>query len=236
MSKQSGGTKTKKPKKNINLIGGEYDPYITDDIYDLYLPGNVRNKLVEVEKISSYNDFKEFLIKRGIELDTTRDDIKNEYADKNIKAQAEVQRKIATAILTYEDVFGKDSLKSLKKIVLYDKEEEAKSAYYYNRIGEDDPKAHSIRFGNWKADSHEVYHELAHALADSIKLKGEDAVSASIRLNNAGKLDKAIKGYFGAKSGDIYEAERFAEAVSMAFTRTQDKKYTDFLNNLRNLI
>lgn len=210
------------------LIGGKGDAEVTDSIYDYYLPKNTREKLAEIEALQTYNDFKNYTSSNyGIELDTGLEKLKTEMANESIEAVQEQCRKIITAIDAYKEVFGEDALSSLHKIVLCDKDLDVQAAYFFNRIGENDPLAGEIHFRGWGDSGRAIFHELAHAFQDSHKTDGEDAVGFSERIVKALKATD-LKAYFGASSED-YAAEQFADAFGFGFSQglPQDVKFIE---------
>lgn len=228
MAKASGGTRINNPYSNIQLIKfGKYDSEDTDDIHDFYLPKGVVSKFSAIDKIDTYEKAKEYLQKLGINLS-----LGSAVSDKAFaKSGIFLSKNIIGAVETYRNVFGSNALSKLKNIVLYDKDETSTAAYYFNKIGEKDPKAGSIHIKSNLVTARQIFHELAHAYQDSHVKKGEDAISYSNRVVQAGKLSTAAKTYSGADS-DALQAERFADAFANAFA--YNKKYgLDFINNIR---
>ena len=156
--------------------------------------------------------------------------LKNERRDSEIHAVYNQTQKIRAAIETYEELFGKDALKSLNKVILYDNDLESVAAYTFNRIGEKDPLAGSVSFSDWNASNREIFHELAHAFQDSHKLSGEDAITASNRISELAKLDKNVK--VRAIWNDETEfAEKMADTMAYAFANG-NKEGIEFLKRL----
>ena len=224
---------TEKISGNFELIGGKDDAEITDSIYDYYLPTEVRSRLDEISQMGTYNEFKDYFARNGIELDTGLDKLKTERSDDVIPAVQELCQKLVVAIETYKKTFGDNALASLKRIVLYDDDLDVQAAYFFNMIGENDPRAGEIAFRGWNAGGREVFHELGHAFQDSHKLVGEDCISFSNRIaQNIQIPNSAYKGI-----GDLGEenAEMMAEAFGFGFTQGI-KKDIDFIKNLRKFL
>lgn len=200
----------------INLVGGKGNPELTDSINDFYLPPGVRDNLVDYHKLKTYEQLDEFFGSRGIQLDTDLLSLKGDRRNDEIEAVMELGQKIAVAVDSYREVFGKDALSKLKKVVLYSNDEDATASYRYNALGENDPTAGSIHFRDWISGGRVVFHELAHAFQDSHARPNEDAVSYSNRVVVEAKLGKDVKTYTGA-GDDVIEAERFADAFANAF-------------------
>ena len=202
---------------SAGLIGGNNDPEVTDSIYDYYLPQATRDKLDEIAALSSYSEFKSYMNDHyGIELDTGLDALKNDRRNDSIDAVNEQCRKIIVAIDAYRETFGRNALSKLKKVYLYDRGLDTQAAYFFNRVGENDPLAGEIHFQQWHNDGRTVFHELAHAYQDSQAKSGEDAVTYSqrvIKQTNSGSM----KAYFGANADD-YAAEQFADAFGFGFS------------------
>ena len=213
------------------LIPGKNDPEITDSIRDYYLPQQVRDKLSSIESLRSYNDFVGYFESQGIQLDTMLESLKTTRQNDDIPAVRELCQKLATGIDTYKTMFGENALSKLTRIVLYDRDEDSTAAYYFNRLGENDPLAGTIRFSNWQADGRTVFHELAHAFQDSSARKGEDAVSFSARMVSEARLDPKFSAYFGAAQ-DVIEAERFADAFGFGFSHGS-RTGVEFIDNVR---
>ena len=232
MAKGAGSTRSNSTRTNSTgnyLIGGNYDPYITDDLNDYYLPMSVRGKITSIENIKTYNDLKKALSSYGISLETDEEKF-NKNPDTEYKLLSVSGQKLITGIETYRTMFGNNALSKLKKIVISDKEETATAAYYFNKIGEKDPKAGSLRFKNYDIDGVTVFHELAHAMQDSFAKKGEDAISYSARVVSSAKLHKNFKAYFGANS-EAMKAEKFADAFGKGIAQG-DKLGLDFINRM----
>lgn len=139
-------------------------------------------------------------------------------ADKNINAVKEASQKIAVAIETYKEVFGKDSLKKLKRVNLYDNEIPNTACYNFNKLGENDKLAGTIQIRDWNFTGRDIFHELAHAYQDSNARKGEDALLFSDRIVKENKIQfKSIYGVLG----EAENAEMLAEAISQGFTKNR---------------
>lgn len=205
----------------ISLSGGRHDPVLTDSIHDYFLPKATRGKLDEIESLKTYSDFEEYFTSKGITLDTDLVKLKENMRHKEIEAVESLCQKIVTGVEAYEDTFGPEALSKLNKIILYDESLDVKAAYHFNRIGENDPFAGTIRFSQWSSDGREVFHELAHAFQDSNALPGEDAVSFASRMVKEANLAEDFKAYFGADK-DVMDAERFADAFGFGFGRGMD--------------
>lgn len=204
--------------KTFNLVHGSGDANFGDRMEDWYLPQAIHDNLSEYEKLRSLNDLKKHFASRGIELTTDLDEWE-ERADEYIELPITAGRKFAVAVDTYRHMFGKDSLKTMKKIILFsDKEVDGQAAYYYNQLKEKDPMAGTVRTASFHMNGYQIFHELAHAYQDSHKLRGEDAVIAAERIVKSAKLNDKQKAYFGARSKDIY-AERMADAFGHGFHR-----------------
>lgn len=214
----------------VKLIGGKGDSEVTDDISDYYLPQATRDKLNEIESMSTYNEFKDYLDKKyGIQLDTGLDTLKGSRADDSISAVAEQCQKITTAIDAYRETFGEDALSSLKKVYLYDKDLDVRAAYFFNMVGENDPLAGEIHFSQWGDDGRTIFHELAHAYQDSHKLPGEDAITYSERvIRDLGA--EGLSAYTGASEA-AYAAEQFADAFGFGFSHGSESGL-DFINRV----
>lgn len=198
------------------LIWWNADLELNDDYHNFYLPENVRKKFWEIEKLTTYNDLKEYLSKQWIELTTDLKKLSEEMANEEIDVVKKTAQNIAVWIETYKEVFWEDSLKKLKKINLYDNEETSKAAYYYNRIWENDINAGTIKFRERWDSWHEVFHELAHVYQDSKALEWEDAITFSDRIARENSIN------FKSSYGVFWEwenAEMIAEAISQWFTK-----------------
>lgn len=229
MAKGAGSTRSSTSSNNNYLVGGSYDPYITDDLNDFYLPSSVRGKLASIENIKTYNDLRNALGRYGISLETGEDKfLKNpDYEYKNLKLSGQ---KLVAGIETYRTMFGDNALSKLKKIVISDEEETATAAYYFYKKGEKDPKAGSLRFKSYDIDGVTVFHELAHAMQDSFAKKNEDAISYSARVVSSAKLHKDFKAYFGA-SNEAMQAEKFADAFGKGIAQG-NKTGISFINSM----
>lgn len=217
----------------VRLIGGNGDPEITDDIRDYFLPASTRAKLDEIEELTTYNDFSSYLQTHyGIELDTGIPSLKAEKADESIPAVTAECRKIVTAIDAYVSTFGDDALSNMHKVVLADSDLDVRAAYFFNRIGENDPLAGEIHFQQWGDDGRTIFHELAHAFQDSHKKASEDAITYSEHVI-AATGSEGLSAYTGAAK-EAYAAEQFADAFGFGFGRgTQEG--IDFINKLQRL-
>lgn len=224
------GLRSDMSSSKVTLIGGKNDPELTDAIDDYYLPADVRNNLDKIKDIKSYNDFKDYLDKQGIELDTDVDALKNSKANDDIPAVKNVVQKVVTAIETYKNVYGDNSLSALKKIKLYDTDLDVTAAFHYNAVGEHDPLAGTMRLSNWDVSGHTIYHELAHAYQASQAKKGEDALKYSDKIMNSygKKLDVS---YTGSNSY-VKSAETMAESIAFGFTQGK-KGYVDFIDYVK---
>ena len=146
MAKGAGSTRSNSARTNSTgnyLIGGNYDPYITDDLNDYYLPMSVRGKITGIENIKTYNDLKKSLSSYGISLETDEEKF-NKNPDTEYKLLSVSGQKLITGIETYRTMFGNNALSKLKKIVISDKEETATAAYYFNKKAKKTPK--QVRF------------------------------------------------------------------------------------------
>lgn len=218
----------------VYLTKGKNNAEITDNISDYFLPENTRNKIDEIRNLKTYNDFRSYFSDHyGIQLDTGLESLKSTKADDEIEAVMEQCQKIVTAVDAYRETFGQDALTSLKKIYLYDQDLDVHAAYFFNRIGEDDPLAGEIHFKGWKNDGRDIFHELAHAFQDSQKGEGEDAVTFSERIIKLLEAED-MKAYFGANKED-YAAEQFADAFGFAFF-TGEKDDLEFLYKIEEII
>lgn len=218
---------------NFELIGGKGDAEITDSIYDYYLPTEVHSRLDEISQMGTYNEFKDYFARNGIELDTGLDKLKTERSDDVIPAVQELCQKLVVATETYKKTFGDNALASLKRIVLYDDDLDVQAAYFFNMIGENDPRAGEIAFRDWNAGGREVFHELGHAFQDSHKLVGEDCISFSNRI--AQNIQIPNSAYKGTSDLGEENAEMMAEAFGFGFTQGI-KKDIDFIKNLRKFL
>lgn len=220
--------------KTTNLIGGENDPEITDDPRDYFLPKNTRDKLDKIEAMDSYDDFSTYLESEyGICLDTGLSTLKTERRFDSIPVVNEQCRKIVTAIDAYVETFGDKALSKLRKVYLYDQELDVHAAYFFNRVGENDPLAGEIHFQRWNSDGRTIFHELAHAFQDSQARPGEDAITYSERIMRASGMGDKLSAYFGADS-EAYAAEQFADAFGFGFSLgTEDGlKFIEFVQRM----
>ena len=218
----------------VKLIGGKYDPEVNDAIENYFLPQATRDKLSEIERLETYSDFKQYLSDQyGITLDTGLETLKTVRADDVIPAVKEQCGKIVTAVDAYRETFGADALSKLEKVVLYDQDLDVRAAYFFNRVGENDPLAGEIHFRQWGDDGRTIFHELAHAFQDSQAGRGEDAVTFSESVIKA--LDASdLKAYTGAPEA-VYAAEQFADALGFGFGRGT-KRGLDFIEKLERLL
>lgn len=200
----------------VSLYSGNGDAEITDDIFDYHLPKEVRQSLDGISQLKTYSQIKDRLSEYGIALDTDLESLAVDKANVPIDSVSELGQKILVGIETYRSIFGKDSLKKLNRVVLYDEGLKETAAYHYNELGENDPLAGTIRFRDWSAGGREVFHELAHAFQDSMAHKGEDAVTFSNRIVKSAKLPDSFSAYSGAAESE-YNAERFSDAFAYAF-------------------
>lgn len=215
---------------DIKLIGSGRDTEIFSDLEDMYVPQSIRDKFDDIRKMKTYEQFEEYLKGKGISLDTGLDKLKNEKRNVEIPAVYTQTQKIRAAIETYEELFGKDALKSLNKVILYDDDLESVAAYTFNRIGEKDPLAGSISFSDWNASNREIFHELAHAFQDSHKLSREDAITASNRISELAKLNKNVKVH-AIWNDETEFAEKMADTMAYAFAHG-NKEGIEFLKRL----
>ena len=213
------------------LIPGKDDPELTDSIWDYYLPQQTREHLSEIEALQSYRDFVDYFKKHGVSLDTDLEALKTTRRDDSIPAVRELCQKLATATDAYRVMFGEQALSKLERIILYDSTLDTQAAYHFNRIGENDPFAGTIRFSNWNADGRTVFHELAHAFQDSQAKTGEDAVTFAERMVTQANLNPKFQAYSGAAQ-DVIEAERFADAFGYGFSQGS-KQGREFIDNVR---
>lgn len=191
---------------------------INDKIQDYYLPKKVREKLPEIENIKTYNDLKEYLKNEWIELTTDLKVLSEEKANEEIDVVRETAQRIALATETYKEVFGEESLSKLKRINLYSSTETSKAAYYYDKLWEEsDEFSWTIQFRQWWNTWHEVFHEFAHVLEDSLAKEWvEDALTYSDRIVKENNIK------FESSYGTFWEtenAEMVAEAISKWFTQ-----------------
>lgn len=220
-------------EKMPQLIAGTGDP-IFDYIENYNLPKSIRDRFELYNSLKSFNDFKMFFAERGIELSTDFEELLDK-ADEYFEPIALQCRKLSIAYDTYTNLLGKDCLKSLKRINLFDNGEDmgsAQAAYFYNMIGEKDPWAGVLRIRTNNLNGHTAFHELAHVIQDSVKLRGEDAVIAASRIIKECGLDKSVGAYFGA-SAYAMEAERMADAFANVFTRKKMSKEFEFFTEVR---
>lgn len=215
----------------IKLIGGTNDPELTDSIHDYYLPSSTRAKLSEFEQMTTYNDFEKYLKTKGIELDTDLVKLKTTMANDDIPAVKEMMQKVVTAIDSYEETYGADALSALKKIKLYDEDLDTHAAYHFNLVGEKDPFAGTIRFSDWEATGRDIFHELGHALQDSLKNDDEDIIMFTNRLAKKINIPKTAYSGTGELVGEEV-AENMAENLAFGFARGS-KKGQQFVKDLQ---
>lgn len=227
-------SKKKDSVANKKLIGGINDPELTDSIRDYFLPENTRKKLSEFEELHSYDDFKEYLDKKGIELDTDLEKLKSTMSQDDIPAVKEMMQKVVTAIDSYEEVYGPDALSALKRIKLYDQDLDTHAAYHFNLIGENDPLAGTIRFSDWNASGRDIYHELAHAVQDSMRNDDEDVIIFANRLSKKVNIPKTAYSGTGELVGEE-AAENMAENMAFGFARG-NKKGMKFIEELKEYV
>lgn len=226
MSKGSGSTRSKAPG-NINTIvltSGGGSAEISDSMYDYYLPSDVRSQLDKIHDINTYEKLEAYLKTQGIVLDSGSDKIKTDGRTLVIPAVKNIAPQIVTAIETYKSVFGRGAVSSLKKIKLHDDTLDTTAAFHYNAIGEHDPFAGTMRISRRAVDGRVIFHEFAHVLQESVKRRGEDAVSSAARL---------VGSKFAGSGVD--KAEKFADSFSYGF-RDGSKRDMDFINHIRKMI
>lgn len=191
----------------LELYGSAEYMNMTPSAHDSYIKAS--------KKVKTYKDFESYLKRHGLELDTSTERLKKDRYDsdlpKAVKGQVDL---IIAAIEQYSELGG---LSRLKKVHIWDKNLEVQGQYVYNALGENDPEAYEIFFRQNSVTPHQVMHEFAHAFADSMKPEGYDCVSWSAKLNDMANLSKDAKAYMGAAT-DVYEAEKFADNFSYAFT------------------
>lgn len=223
-----------KGSRKLILVSGKGDP-LFDYIDDYNLPQSIRDRFEYYDSLKSFSDFKKHFSSLGIEL--TTDDIELlSKVDEHFESIAIQCRKLAIAHDTYTELLGKDCLKALKRINLFDEGNDmgsAQAAYFYNMIGEKDPWAGVLRIKTNNLNGHIAFHELVHAIQDSIKRNGEDAVMAASRIVKTIKLDDSVKAYFGASSSAM-DAERMADAFANVFTRKKNKYEREFFERFMN--
>ena len=176
------------------------------------------------------------MAERGIRVRCDIPGMESKNGDIFHKAPAECYKRIAVTVDTFRDLFGRDSLKSLKELVLYSKEDiSGQAAYFYNMVGEHDPLAGTLHFGSWKMDGYKIFHEFTHVFQDSLKKRGEDAVLFAKRIVKDCNLSEKLKAYFGA-SADALDAERMADAFGYGFVNglkdNQGKARLDFIEKV----
>lgn len=199
--------------------GDAKDLEILDDYHKFFLPKSVRNNFSEIEKLNTYNDFKEYFENKfNIKLTTDLKSLSTEFANETINSVKETGQKIAVALNTYTDVFGKNSFKKLKRINLYDNELPNIASYNFNKIGEKDKLAGVIQIRDWNVTGRDIFHELAHAYQDSMALKNEDALLFSDRIVKENSIK--FKSIY-AVSGEAENAEMLAEAIAQGFTKNR---------------
>lgn len=191
----------------LELYGSAEYMNMTPSAHDSYIKAS--------KKVKTYKDFESYLKRHGLELDTSTERLKKDLYDSDlpeaVKGQVDL---IIAAIEQYSELGG---LSRLKKVHIWDKNLEVQGQYVYNALGENDPEAYEIFFRQGSVTPHQVMHEFAHAFADSMKPEGYDCVSWSAKLNDMANLSRDAKAYMGAAT-DVYEAEKFADNFSYAFT------------------
>lgn len=219
---------------NFQLIGGNNDPEVTNNMHDFFLPQKTRQKIDRIEKIKTYSQAKQFFeAEYGIKLSTKIESLETSRRDDEIEAVSGMVQNIAIAVDAYKETFGDKALSKLHEIVLYDRDLDTQAGYYFNRLGEHDPLAGQIHFRRWDKDGYPIFHELAHALQDSFAGTNEDAVLFSERVLKA--LDaEDLKAYFGASSED-QAAEQMADAIGYGFSRGEERDM-DFILKLRHFL
>lgn len=211
----------------LELYGSAEYMNMTPSAHDSYIKAS--------KKIRTYRDFESYLEKYGLELDTSVEKLKKDFYERDfpeaVKEQVDL---IIAAIEQYNELGG---LSRLKKVHIWDRDLEVQGQYVYNAIGENDPDAHEIFFRQGSVTPHQVMHEFAHAFADSMKPEGYDCVSWSAKLNDMANLDKDAKAYMGAAT-DVYEAEKFADNFSYAFTANEKsfEKNTQFYYSVMDVL
>ena len=211
----------------LGLYGSAKYMNMTPSAHDSYIKAS--------KKIRTYRDFESYLEKYGLELDTSVEKLKKDFYERDfpeaVKEQVDL---IIAAIEQYNELGG---LSRLKKVHIWDRDLEVQGQYVYNAIGENDPDAHEIFFRQGSVTPHQVMHEFAHAFADSMKPEGYDCVSWSAKLNDMANLDKDAKAYMGAAT-DVYEAEKFADNFSYAFTANEKsfEKNTQFYYSVMDVL
>ena len=209
----------------------------TDAPKDFYLPKGVRGRIDGIlESVRSYNEFKAYLQKQGIKLSTDLEKLEKEEADnKELRAVRETMQKIAVALETYKETFGKDSAKALKEIVLYSNETSGQASFTTILKGEkDDGKGGRLLISDWFRSGHDILHEFAHVLQGSKVRKGEDLLDAAARMNRDAALPSHKRAYFGANPAHR-EAERMADAIADGFYNG-DKESIEFIKRLRKIV
>lgn len=213
------------------------DAELTDSPKDFYLPKGVRNRLDSIlDSVRSYNDFKAYLQKQGIKLSTDLEKLEKDEADnKELRGVRDTVQKIAVALETYKETFGKDSVKALKEVVLYSREAEGQASFTTILKGEkDNGKGGRLLVSDFLRDGHDFLHEFAHVLQGSRVRKGEDLLDAAARMNRDAALPSHKRAYFGANPAHR-EAERMAEAIADGFYKG-DKESIEFIKRLRKIV
>lgn len=207
---------------------------ITDKIKDYALPQTVRDKMKDIEKMTTYNDFVSYFQKKGVLVDTDIKKLKGEFAGKEISVVKELGQKLVTAYETYTAEYGDNALNKLKRIVFYANDETSNAAYYFNVLGEHDKNAGTIKFKDWNVDGRTIFHEFAHAFQDSQAKTGEDALIFSDRI--AKKIDIAgLPSPNTTWTDKTFNAEKIADIFGYGFT-TGDAKNEGFMEKVNNYL
>lgn len=223
--------------RGFELTGSSWNAEFTDDPKDFYLPKGVRGRIDSIlDSVRSYNDFKDYLQKQGIKLSTDLEKLEKEEADnKELRGVRDTVQKIAVALETYKETFGKESVKALKEIVLYSKEAEGQASFTTILKGEkDNGKGGRLLVSDFLRDGHDILHEFAHVLQGSYVRKGEDLLDAAARMNRDAALPSHKRAYFGANPAHR-GAERMADAIADGFYMG-DKDGIAFIKRLRQVV
>lgn len=216
-------------KQGLTLVSNGGDAEITDDVYDYHLPKSVRDNISSYEKVDTFNKLKDALREHGIELTTDNVKLSTTSSDVPNSKVRDFSVQILSAIQTYKDSFGQDSLKKLKRINLVDKDLPNWAAYHYNERGEHDPLAGTLRFRQLTNNGREIFHELAHAMQDSKASKGESATEYAYRVSKELGISESFHNHVGVTS-QVSEAERFADALGYGFSQGH-KGGVDFIQS-----